>query len=117
MLKIAVIFIQVAELCINWMPETIFVMSGTDGITIQHAPERFRIWAEVEGSTAYVEYSIHDGTLDILHTVVPKPIEGRGIASSLVEYAYSYAVGNGLKPAATCRYAKAWLLRHPDILH
>lgn len=82
-------------------------------IEIRHEPASCRAWTEVEGNTAYVEYSIHDGMLDILHTVVPKAIEGRGIASSLVEYVYGYAARQSLKPGATCPYAKVWLQRHP----
>lgn len=83
-------------------------------IEIQHEPAYCRAWTEIEGNTAYVEYSIHDGMLDILHTVVPKAIEGRGIAASLVEYVYGYAATQGLKAEATCPYAKVWLLRHSD---
>lgn len=79
---------------------------------IVHDQKRRRFQTSVEGHTAYVEYDIHDGMLDILHTVVPKPVEGRGIASRLVEYAYDYARRQGLGPAATCSYARIWLQRH-----
>lgn len=84
--------------------------------SVQHSPGQMRAWVEVDANTAYVEYSIHDGQLDILHTIVPKPIEGRGIASMLVGYVYDYALNNGLVPAATCVYAKAWLQRHPEYM-
>lgn len=87
-----------------------------EGPLIQHSPELNRAWTEVDGSTAYVEYSVHDGCLDVLHTIVPKPIEGRGIASMLVKFIYDYAVGCGLNPVATCSYAKVWLQRHPEYL-
>lgn len=85
-----------------------------EGPLIQHSPELNRAWTEVDGNIAYVEYSIHDGQLDVLHTIVPKPIEGRGIASMLVKFIYDYAAGCGLRPAATCTYAKVWLQRHPE---
>ncbi len=81
-------------------------------LEIRHDPEKRIVHTTVEGHTAHVEYSIHDGMLDILHTVVPKPVEGRGIASRLVEYAYDYARRQGLGPAATCSYARIWLQRH-----
>ena len=55
-----------------------------------------------------------DGMLDILHTVVPPPVEGRGIASALVRHAFDYALRQGLKPEATCSYARTWLARHPE---
>lgn len=81
---------------------------------IVHDQKRRRFQTSVEGHTAYVEYDIHDGMLDILHTIVPKAIEGRGIASALVRYAFDYAVQNGMKPAATCSYALTWLKRHTE---
>lgn len=83
--------------------------------TINHQPERNLFTTEVEGHTAYVEYRLIDNSLDILHTVVPPPVEGRGIASALVRNAYEYAAEQGLKPKATCRYAVKWLERHPDV--
>lgn len=83
---------------------------------IYHDIKNLRVWTEKEGYTAYVEYELIDGTLDIMHTYVPAPLEGMGIASQLVECAYDYALKEGLKPAATCTYAIAWLKRHPEYL-
>lgn len=82
---------------------------------INHNPGRHRFITEVENHTAYVEYHLHDGSLDILHTIVPPPIEGRGIASALVKKTYEYAVEQGSTPKATCSYAVKWLERHPEI--
>lgn len=82
---------------------------------INHQPERHLFTTEVDGYTAYVEYRLDDGSLDILHTVVPPPIEGRGIAAALVKRTYEYAAEQGLKPKATCWYAAKWLERHPEM--
>ena len=81
---------------------------------IVHDQKSRRFLISTEGHTAYVEYDIHDGMLDILHTVVPPPVEGRGIASALVRHAFDYALRHGLKPEATCSYARTWLARHPE---
>lgn len=83
---------------------------------IIHQPEQELFKTEVEGHTAFAEYRLTDGGLDIIHTIVPKPLEGRGIAGALVKAAYEYAVNNGLKPKATCSYAVKWLERHPEML-
>lgn len=80
---------------------------------ITHLPERNLFTTEIEGHTAYVEYRLQDGGLDIIHTIVPPPLEGRGIAAALVKRAYEYAAQQGLKPLATCSYAVKWLERHP----
>ena len=81
---------------------------------IKHDKVLKRMSADIEGHTAYVEYDLHDGVLDILHTYVPKPLEGRGIASKLVRAAYDYARKQGLEPTGTCSYAVAWLEKHPE---
>ena len=47
--------------------------------------------------------------LDILHTFVPKPLEGQGIASELVKFVYDYALEQGFGVSATCSYAAKWL--------
>lgn len=81
---------------------------------ITHYTEKKRFETKLEGAKAFVQYRLMDGKLDIIHTIVPPAIEGRGIAAALVKHAYDYALQEGLKPLATCSYAVAWLRRHPD---
>lgn len=81
---------------------------------IRHLPERHRFEYVQDQLTSYVEYQQTEHTLDIMHTIVPKPLEGQGIASALVKEAYDYAVAHSLKPKATCSYAVTWLERHPE---
>lgn len=80
---------------------------------ISHRPEHHRFETVEDGLTAFVEYRLVNNALDIIHTIVPREIEGRGIAAALVETAFDYALANGMKPEATCSYAVAWLQRHP----
>lgn len=79
---------------------------------IIHNPENKTFHMECEENTAYLEYSLKKDTLDILHTVVPAPLSGRGIASALVKNAYDYALLHHLHITATCSYAAAWLEKH-----
>ncbi|MDR0891673.1 MAG: N-acetyltransferase [Mediterranea sp.] len=81
---------------------------------IVHQPEQHLFRTEVDGRTGFVEYRLINGYLDITHTIVPRPIEGRGIAADLVKAAFDYARANGLKPKGTCSYAAIWLERHPE---
>ena len=83
---------------------------------IIHQPEQKLFKTEVDGRTAFVEYRLLGNSLDIIHTIVPPPIEGRGIAAALVKATYDFALQNGLKPKATCSYAVKWLERHPESL-
>lgn len=84
--------------------------------TIVHRPEVCRFSIEMEGSEAYVEIVVMDnaGELIIVHTIVPSPLEGRGLASALVAAAYKYADEKCLKRVAVCEYAKKWLEKHSD---
>lgn len=83
-------------------------------MVIVHEPEKGRFYTVENGFTAHVSYRIEDGELDIRHTIVPEEIGGRGIASELVKAAYDYAISEGLRPVATCRFAVIWLDRHPE---
>lgn len=82
--------------------------------TVNHYPEKNRFEVVEDGLTAYVEYRLRGDASDIIHTIVPKNLEGRGIAATLVETAYKYAKEQGLRPLATCSYAVVWLKRHPE---
>lgn len=81
---------------------------------IYHDPDKHLFTLTIKGETAHVSYRLADGALDIRHTVVPPPLEGQGIASTLVKAAYDYARNQGLTPVATCSYAVRWLQRHPE---
>jgi predicted GNAT family acetyltransferase len=89
-------------------------MTGSIDGTILHDTAQGRFSATVDGHTGYVEYVVRDGVMDILHTIVPKEIGGRGIAGRLVQAALDYARAADLKVRATCEYAAAWMTRHPD---
>ena len=82
---------------------------------IIHLPEQRMFTIEIDGRTSFAQYRILHGCLDIIHTIVPKPLEGKGIAAALVTAAYNYALENGLKPKATCSFAVRWLQRHPEL--
>lgn len=45
---------------------------------IIHQPEQKLFKTEVDGRTAFVQYRLIGDSLDIIHTIVPQPIEGRG---------------------------------------
>lgn len=81
---------------------------------IVHYPEKYRFEVKHDGLTAFVQYRLVGNNLDIIHTIVPEPLEGQGIAASLVKAAYDYALENQLKPRATCSYAVVWLKRHQE---
>lgn len=83
-------------------------------IDIVHNRLRMRFETTADGVVAYTEYTLREGTLDIMHTIVPEEISGRGIAAALVKATFDYAVTEGLICAGSCPYAAKWLSTHPE---
>lgn len=81
---------------------------------ITHNPSTKRFETVVDGITAYVEYQEYPGGLDLVHTIVPKPIGGKGIAAALVKHALDYAQSNSLKIIPTCSYIRIYVDRHKE---
>jgi predicted GNAT family acetyltransferase len=80
---------------------------------IHHDPVARRFTTVVDGVEAEVNYRYDDGdVLVIYHTGVPRPIEGRGIASELVRSAFEFARNVGMKVRPSCSYAAVWVQRH-----
>lgn len=76
------------------------------------AAERFE--AVVEGQLAKANYRLDDGVMRMVHTEVPRALEGRGIAAALVQAAMAHARAHGLKVAPVCSYVRAYMRRHPE---
>ena len=64
---------------------------------------------------AYVSYPfISENTVDINHTIVDSKLQGKGIASQLLEYAYNDIKEKNLKAELSCSYAIKWFNKHPE---
>lgn len=81
---------------------------------ITHNREQNRFETVVEGSRAYVEYAPSTDSIRITHTIVPVPIEGRGIAGALTKAVLEYARTANLKVIPICSYVVAYFKRHPE---
>ncbi len=69
---------------------------------------------EVDGHRAIAAYQLDDDTITFTHTLVPKKLEGRGIASKLIRAALDSARDRGLKVIPICPFVKAFIERHPE---
>jgi uncharacterized protein len=76
--------------------------------------ERHRFELDADNHVAFSNYKRSDGLLTILHTEVPKELEGRGIGSALVRGLLDLARAQGLKVRAVCPFVQAYLDRHPE---
>ena len=76
--------------------------------------ERNRFELDADGHIAFSNYKRANGVLTILHTEVPKALEGRGIGSALIRGVLDTARSQGLKVITVCPFAKTYIERHPE---
>ena len=78
---------------------------------VSHDAEQSRFTTEVEGQTAFLTYERGAGVVAMTHTVVPRELEGRGIAGDLTRTAVDWARAEGLRIDAQCSYVRSWLAK------
>jgi len=78
-------------------------------VDVVHRPEQSRFEAQVEGETAVLAYERDGDVVVMTHTVVPRELEGRGIASELATTAVGWAREQGLEVDPQCSYVRSWL--------
>jgi hypothetical protein len=76
--------------------------------------ERHRFELEADGHVAFSNYKRDGNVLTILHTEVPKALEGRGVGSTLIRGALDIARSQGVKVVTLCPFAKSYVERHPE---
>ena len=75
---------------------------------------RHRFELDLDGHTAFATYKRADGVLTILHTEVPKELNGRGIGSKLVRGMLDLARAEGLKVVPLCPFVASYMDKHPE---
>jgi predicted GNAT family acetyltransferase len=81
---------------------------------VRHEPEQMQFVATVDGETALLQYRLRDGIMRIVHTEVPEPVAGQGIAGDLMRAALDMARASGWRIEAACSYAKSFLSQHRE---
>ena len=70
----------------------------------------------VEDHKAVLQYRIKEETMFFMHTGVPKPIEGQGIASKLAKFGLDYAIENKMSIVIYCPFVVAYVQKHQEYL-
>ena len=68
----------------------------------------------VNGELAIAQYEMKGTQMTITHVIVPKPIEGQGVASALCQFAIETARAENLKIVPRCPFMSAYFRRHPE---
>jgi len=81
---------------------------------IAHREPQSRFETIVDGQLFQLDFVLRDRTMTIVHTGVPTPVGGRGIAAALTRAALDTARQRGWKVIPQCSYAAVYLKRHPE---
>lgn len=73
-----------------------------------------RFETEVDGHRAIITYSVMPNILSLNHTEVDKALEGRGVASEMVEKVLLEIELRGLKVIPVCPFIKKYINKHPE---
>jgi uncharacterized protein len=76
--------------------------------------QRHRFEIDADGHVAFSNYQRADGVLTILHTEVPKELNGQGIGSRLARGVLEIARTQGLKVVPRCPFVAAYINKHPE---
>lgn len=85
-------------------------------IIISNNEKEQQFQVRMEGEMAYLEYRFYKGDIALMHTEVPDKLGGRGIASTLAEYAFSFAREHKMPVMVYCPFVAGYLKKHPEHL-
>lgn len=83
-------------------------------IRIEEAGARGRYVLNAEDREAELTFLLVEGKMVVNHVGVPKPLEGKGYGTMLVEHAVNDARAKGLKIVPVCPFAALKIKRHPE---
>jgi predicted GNAT family acetyltransferase len=89
-------------------------MSETSTAEVRHNEAKHRFEAGTEANPAHLDYRLHEGLVDMVHTEVPADYQGQGLASKLATAALTWARESGRRVIPSCSYVKTFIARHPE---
>lgn len=81
---------------------------------VRDITQRSRFELDLDGGVAFANYRRDGGVLIILHTEVPRALNGKGIGSELVRGLLDIARTQRLKVKPLCSFAARYIGRHPE---
>ncbi|MCR5868414.1 MULTISPECIES: GNAT family N-acetyltransferase [Aquincola] len=89
-------------------------MSSDDDVKVTHDAAAGRFQAVVDGQRCELDYVLQGDVAVMHHTVVPRALEGRGIASRMARVALQHAREAGWRVQPSCSFMAAYMRRHPE---
>jgi predicted GNAT family acetyltransferase len=84
----------------------------TSAVRDNESLHRFEI--DVEGVTAFIDYSRKGGVVTFIHTEVPEVLAGKGVGSALARGALDLVRSRGEKVIAKCPFIAAYIKKHAE---
>lgn len=81
---------------------------------VNHNEEERRFELSIGGLRAVLTYRLSPDRIVLLHTEVPEPLQGRGLAAKLTRSALDFAREKRLRVVPLCPYASSFLRRHAE---
>ena len=81
---------------------------------VRDNPERSRFELEVEGRIAFANYRNDGNVLNIVHTEVPRELNGKGYGTDLVRGTLDLIRSRGQKMRPMCGFVRFFLREHPE---
>jgi predicted GNAT family acetyltransferase len=80
---------------------------------VRDNPTQHQFEMDTDAGLAFARYRREGATLKVLHTEVPRAIEGRGLGSRLVRGMLDMARERGDKVVPLCGFVRAFIARNP----
>jgi len=94
------------------MSESVDVSLNNVAVTHNEKAHRFELY--INGLRALLAYRLTPGCIVLLHTEVPQPLEGQGLAAKLTRFALDFAREKQLRVVPLCPYASSFLRKHTE---
>ncbi|WP_316838389.1 GNAT family N-acetyltransferase [Pedobacter gandavensis] len=82
---------------------------------VKNNVKNLRLEIHENDEIAYLEYRYYKKDIAFMHTVVPKILEGKGIASALAKYAFEFAKQEKKLVMVYCPFVGSYLKKHPEL--
>ncbi len=69
---------------------------------------------ERDGHVATLQYTVAGHVLALIHSEIPEPLRGSGVASTLAKTAFDWAREHHMKVDVVCPFVAAFLENHPE---
>ena len=86
----------------------------TMAAAVRDNPDHSRFEMDTPAGLAFARYRRDGSTLMILHTEVPRAVEGRGLGSRLVQGMFDLIRERNEKVVPLCGFVRRFVAQHPD---